>query len=248
MVTEPGINAPDYPLRPWDVITAIGEYDVDNAGMARIDDNLRLLYLYLVPHLEDGGTVPLTVYRDGRPLEVNVPVQTEPSRLLKFLGADTPSYLIYGPFVFTPVYAELAGLMADADIAQFFFDAANPIATRGTAKASFDGEELVMVPALFPHETTHGFEPVACGILESVNGVKVKNLRHLVKMLRNLRDDFVVFEWADSDTETMVFRRSEIEDATEEILELNGIRAQHSRDLGDLLAAEGAGSPRHGGR
>ena len=42
MVTVPGINAPDYPLRPWDVITAIGEYDIDNAGMVRINDDLRL--------------------------------------------------------------------------------------------------------------------------------------------------------------------------------------------------------------
>ncbi len=48
---------------------------------------------------------------------------------------------------------------------------------------------------------------------------------------------FVTFEWADSVSETMVFRRSEITEATEEILELNGIRAQYSSDLRDVWVA-----------
>ena len=85
-----------------------------------------------------------------------------------------------------------------------------------------------------PHQITQGYEAPWFGVLESINGIKIKNLRHLAKTLRQLDDDFVVFEWADSATETMVFRRNEITAATEEILELNGIRAQCSKDLRDV--------------
>jgi hypothetical protein len=56
-------------------------------------------------------------------------------------------------------------------------------------------------------------------------------------MLRTLDDEFVTFQWADSVSETVVFRRSEITEATEEVLEVNGIRAQYSRDLRDVWAA-----------
>ena len=43
--------------------------------------------------------------------------------------------------------------------------------------------------------------------------------------------EYVTFEWADKGTETFVFKRAEIEAATEDILELNGIRAECSKDL-----------------
>lgn len=76
-----------------------------------------------------------------------------------------------------------------------------------------------------------GYEAEVAPVLESVNGIKVKNLRHLVETLGSLKDEFVIFEWADSGAETMVFRRSEIAEATEENLELSGIRAQCSKDL-----------------
>ena len=234
MVTTPAINAPNYPLRTWDVITAIGGYNIDNEGMVTINDDLRLLYRYLIPHLTNAGSVPLSVYRDGKPLMVNVPVQTEPKTLLKFHGVDAPSYFIYGPFVFMPVYAELSDLITEASVAQYFISSENPVVTRGAGDAAFDGEQLIVVPSLLPHQITQGYEAPWFGVLESINGIKIKNLRHLAKTLRQLDDDFVVFEWADSATETMVFRRNEITAATEEILELNGIRAQCSKDLRDV--------------
>ena len=91
---------------------------------------------------------------------------------------------------------------------------------------------------MFPHPITKGYQVRYAPVLAKVNGVKVRNLRHLVETLRDLEDEFVVFEWADKGTETFVFRRSEIMESTDEILELNGIRAQYSNDLRSTWLAE----------
>jgi hypothetical protein len=64
-----------------------------------------------------------------------------------------------------------------------------------------------------------------------VNGVVIKNLPHLVETLRDLKDDFVVFEFAGRKLETPVFPRKEMVAATEEILSDNGVRAQGSPDV-----------------
>lgn len=234
MVTEPAFNDPDYPLRRWDVLTAIGDFNIDNDGMVDIGDNLRLLYRYLVPRLASAGTVSLSVYREGKLLTLDVPARTEPNRLVKFLGAEAPSYFIYGPLVFTPVYGEFSDRFNEEYLmaAEYLISRSNPMATRGAGKPDFEGEELVVVPTpLFPHPMIDGYEPEVAPVLESVNGIKIKNLRHLVETLGSLKDEFVIFEWADSGAETMVFRRSEIAEATEENLELSGIRAQCSKDL-----------------
>src|SRR5262249_61197385 len=37
---------PSYPLKKWDVITKIGDHDVDNIGQVRVRDGLRLRFQY----------------------------------------------------------------------------------------------------------------------------------------------------------------------------------------------------------
>ena len=47
-------------------------------------------------------------------------------------------------------------------------------------------------------------------MVETVNGQKVKNLRHLVEVLRDSTDEFLQFRFAEEDAEILVFRRAEI--------------------------------------
>jgi hypothetical protein len=71
-------------------------------------------------------------------------------------------------------------------------------------------------------------------VLSEVNGVQVKNLRHLVELLRDNRDEQISFKFAGSGVlthETMVFNRAELLEATGKILDENGIRYPYSADL-----------------
>ena len=77
MVREPKRRDPSYPLKEFDVVTAIGNQAIDNEGMVQVDDNLRLSFLSLVPKLVGNGTVPMRVVRDGKTIEVALPVSRE---------------------------------------------------------------------------------------------------------------------------------------------------------------------------
>jgi hypothetical protein len=68
-------------------------------------------------------------------------------------------------------------------------------------------------------------------IVTSINGISVKNLRHLVEILRDSEEEFIRIDLAGRGTETLVFRRHEMIAATEQILNDNGIRAQGSPDM-----------------
>ena len=68
-------------------------------------------------------------------------------------------------------------------------------------------------------------------VVKTVNGTPIRNLAHLVAVLRDCKDEFVVFEFQGRDAETPVFRRQELLAQTEEILNDNGIRSQGSPDL-----------------
>jgi hypothetical protein len=68
-------------------------------------------------------------------------------------------------------------------------------------------------------------------VVYSVNKQPVRSLRHLVALLRDLKDDLVVIHFDQRAGETMVLPRQGMLDATEAILTDNGIRQQGSADL-----------------
>ena len=56
-------------------------------------------------------------------------------------------------------------------------------------------------------------------------------MNSLVEQIRDMKETFVEFTFDGNYTETMVFRRDEMESATEDVLSENGIRFQCSEDI-----------------
>ncbi|MFG0283591.1 MAG: trypsin-like peptidase domain-containing protein [Phycisphaerales bacterium JB039] len=227
MVLDPW-DEPDYPLKQWDVVTAIGGVDIDNTGMIQ-EKGLRLYFEHLCSKFEADGQVPLSIIRDGERLEVAAPVTAKRPRIFNYLeiNNDYPSYFIFGPVVFTPVYGEHVNWLGS-----FLAPRGSPIALRAGDKPDFEDQGFVVVPSpLFPHRMTKGYDMAPFPTLKTVNGVEIRNMRHLVETLRGIEDDYVVFEWYDRGADALVFKRDEAIEATEEILDDNGIRRQMSEDL-----------------
>lgn len=230
-----GAAADDTVLRQWDIVTHIAGTPIDNAGMVRVSENLRLDFNYLVPKTAKDGKVRLSVVREGSPLEVDVPVFADPPRVLKFLSNRHPSYAVIGPMVFTSVYADHVQVLDS----RLLSARQSPIVRRAGDAPAFDGEELVLIaPPFLPHPLTKGYELEYFSVLGKVNGERVKNLRHLVELVKNAQGEYLTFEWDDDATETMVFKREELLAACEEIYEDNGIRSPVSDELKDIWTIE----------
>jgi hypothetical protein len=67
--------------------------------------------------------------------------------------------------------------------------------------------------------------------VKSINGTDVKNLRHLVELLRDSKAEHIVVDFQGRAQETLVFPRKDMVAATDEILTDNGIRSQASPEL-----------------
>jgi S1-C subfamily serine protease len=236
VVNEPFTEAPSYPLKRWDVVTKIGDTPVDDQGDIRAGDNLRLHYKYLVQTLARDGKVPLTVVREGKTKKIELPVSAKWPRLIPSLMGNYPVYFIFGPIAFSTATEELVGQFINGSsggrAAGALSLVGSPLITRRSEKPSFEGEELVVVPAPFlPHKLVKGYGNPGGRIVSAVNGVAIKNLRHLVETLRDAKDEFVKIEFAGHYTETLILPRAATIAATDDILTDNGIRSQGSPDL-----------------
>jgi S1-C subfamily serine protease len=225
-----------YPLKQWDVITKIGDSPVDNQGNIMVRDNLKLAFSSYAQKIAKDGKIPLSIIRAGREMPVQLPALSFRPRLIPYLKGDYPSYFICGPMVFSVAVAELVtGISRGSGglrTTNILSHNGNPLFTRRGDRPAFDGEELVVVPSpFFAHALAKNYSSPRLMVVENINGITVKNLRHLVEIIRDSKDEFIRIEFAGRGTEVTVFPREELISATEEILNDNGIRSQASSDM-----------------
>lgn len=235
VVHKPVSSDAAYPLKEWDVVTHIGDVPVDDEGMIKLGDNLRVHFLYLVQKAAKDGKVPLTIVRDGKEMAVQLPVLAKRPQVIPDLENVYPSYFICGPVVFSDATKEFVRYLISGDYSERWVRilsvTGSPLLKRLYEPPAFDGERLVVVSSpFFPHSLVKGYSPPYNQVVKSINGVPVKNLNHLVQLIRDSKDEFIVLAFDSSATETCVFPRKEMLAATDDILTDNGIRSQGSPD------------------
>jgi S1-C subfamily serine protease len=233
VVHKPDSSAADYPLKEWDLITKIGDTPVDDQGMIKAGANLRVRFEYLVQKLAKNGKVPLTVVRAGKEMPVELPVSTKRRMLIPDLEGAYPSYFVYGPLAFTPATEQfVGGLLRNNTRAMNYLTAlGSPLISRNGERPAFEGEGLVVVSSpFFPHKLSKGYSDPFAQVVKSVNGIPIKNLNHLVEVLRDAKDEYITIEFNSRYGETLVFPRKEMAAATDEILSDNGVRSQGTPD------------------
>ena len=222
-----------WPLKEWDVITHIGEHPVDNQGMVKLGSNLRVRFQYRVQQVAKNGKVSMTIIRGGKQMKVEVPATGARPLLIPDLDGGYPSYFIYGPIVFSRATSEFMSFVAGSapGMNAYAFNSSPLVTLRGDSP-TLEREELVVISApFFPHKLVSGYNNRFGSVIESVNGQRVRSLRHLVELLRDLKDEQVVLRFDQRYGETMVLPRQATLDATESILSDNGIRTQGSEDM-----------------
>jgi S1-C subfamily serine protease len=246
LVHQPFSTDPAYPLKEWDLITKIGDTAVDDQGMIKMGANLRIRFQYLIQKVTKGGKAPLSLVRGGKEVQVELPVSAKYPQVLPSLDGTYPSYFAFGPLVFSTATSELvSGLTQRSAGASWLARLAavsSPLLKRWYDKPAFADESIVIISSpFFPHKLTRGYDNPMLQVVKTLNGVPIKNLNHLVEVLRDSKDEFIRMEFDMRGAETLVFPRAELVAATDDILTDNGVRSQGSADTLAIWNRKGPG-------
>ena len=116
-------------MRMDDVILKIGSYQVGSDGSVLYDGN-RVRLAVAIQEYQHGASVPLTIWRDGQELDIELPVYVNQAD--KTLGNQNdvaPRYYVYGGLVFTPLsldYLKTTGRPARKSFTSYSTDALRP--------------------------------------------------------------------------------------------------------------------------
>ena len=232
IVHQPASTGASYPLKTWDIITKIGDTTIDDEGMVNIGNNLRIDFRYIIQKIAAKGKVPLSIVRGGKALKIELPVSFDHPMLIPNLQGSYPDYFIYGPLVFSVATSQFISNLNRGNLLGVYAFMGSPLAARMGDNPAFPGEELVVVSSpFFPHALAKGYGNPIARVVKTVNGISIRNLNHLVQVLRESRNEFDVITYWGKGGETMVFPRKKMRDATDEILTDNGIRSQGSQQI-----------------
>jgi S1-C subfamily serine protease len=235
MVSEVRDPADNYPLKVGDVVTKIGPHSIDSQGHVKVNE-LTLSFLYYCPLLTQNGKVPLTVWRDGQEIEVQCPTTDQFRTVLPFLNGGYPRFFILGPLAFEAATADLAyAMMSDNRWSVAMGTRKSPLLSQLQSVPQEPDQELVIVPSIpFTHKSMKGYHPPMLNVVESINGIKIRNLKHLVEVFRDCTDEYLEIVFAERGAEKLVFNRKEIMTSTDGILTDNNIRKQFSDELEEV--------------
>ena len=211
----------DGSVRAGDVLLEIGGYKVANNGNIRIEGNEIRSVNWPVYVRQLGETVPARVLRDGVEAEVSVPVSKRSWRIRPFLHDRKADWFLVGGLAFSTVSFDWLG----QGRSRYREDPGDERKT--------PGEELVVLCSTFPDSSIEGYLGWAGCRVDTVNGVKVLNLRHLAELVDGCTDEFIRFGMDDNDewNDDLVVDAAQMREATPRVMERYAIPADRSSDL-----------------
>ena len=218
------------PLQRWDVVTRLNGCAVDNKGQVTIEGDRKVAYDCAVGRIVSDSASPtysVELIRAGKPLTLELSACWSQTGMVKNPVDGNYSYLLYGPLVFSPLTADLISA-----VQAWMLTADGPvIGTLRDPRPSTGREFVAVASPLLSHPLARGYEATPGQTVKRVNGKEPANFAEFVAILRDLKDEFVVFEFNEVGSESIVFRRADVEAASERLMDSNGIRRQCSKDV-----------------
>lgn len=208
-------------LMRGDILLSICGYAVANNGYIRIAGNERRDYRYPLDNLQIGEKYPVKVLRNGTEKTFTLTAKPRNQRIRPFMHDRLVDYYVFGGYVFTTVSYDLLALRPS-----FNFE---PL---GDEKRSPDDEPVVLVDVM-ADESTEGYLGLSGTLVQTVNGTEVRNIRQLIRIIEDCRDEFLCLELDRDDrySTPVYLNREQQKNATKRVLEKYAIPVDRSKDL-----------------
>ncbi len=223
MVSSMAWNSPAHSvLQIGDVIMSIDGSEIAGDGTVELVSGSRTRLDYMVNRHQLGDTITMGIIRDGAPMEVQLELNAtlhELTVVASKIYDIPPEYLIYGGAVFMPLtlnYLESWGW-------DWYLNAVDYLSYPMVFDnwRTEDREEIVVFTFMLPAEVNTGYETLQNEIIETVNGVQVRDFAQFAELLDGASGEFL--ELTTNLGNVIVLNRAASEEANPVIMARYGI-------------------------
>lgn len=212
-------------LKKGDVIVNFDGVPVANEGTVPFRSTERIAFGFLISQKFTGDTAELGIIREGKKMNVLTTLKPRVHLVPYHIEGGQPSYLIVAGLVFTPLSESLIEDECEESMGLKL------MAKARYSLPKFEGEQMVILSQVLANDVNIGYEDMSNQQVLKLNGIKVKNIRHLAHIVDSCNDKYLIFELEDNFL--VVMERQAASAATPQILKDYGIACERSPDLSE---------------
>jgi S1-C subfamily serine protease len=211
-------------LKKYDIITAIDGHKIENDGTVKFRDNQYTKFKYYIDAHQYGDEVSLTVYRDGKRLNLKVKFKEKSSQqnfsFTKFEYDKMPTYFMIGGYVFVPLTENLLAKSRRPNLALRY---------GATKFPREDKREIVLLLKVLASSLSRGDYGISFWKIDKVNGKSFKDFKEFYRIIMDSQDKYIVLE--DDDGSKIIIDKQKALKIDNELLQRYSIKSTKSDDL-----------------
>ena len=197
-------------IKSGDVLLSIDDHPIASDAFVELDGE-RVEMPEVVERKFKGDTVKLDILRDKKPLTVMVELGPVWPYLFQGHSYDVqPRYIVFGGLLFQPLSLDLVAAYQPQDLRlRHYFD------FFVLEQIYLEHPEVIVLTNILPDPINTYLQPYRAGIVDEVNGAKIRTLDDLAKAFAEKPERFVVRMIGDGPP--LVLDRAEVEAARDRI-------------------------------
>ncbi|GIX42512.1 MAG: serine protease [Leptospiraceae bacterium] len=223
----PDSSAEGY-IKKGDVLLEIQNYKITDQGEVFINGEYRN-YVEVIDNLEKGENIKVKVFRNGKILTLDFP-----AKITKFLDFqrknydEPPEYILYGGLVFQPLTSDLMSTYSSiwlsknrSDIIFYYYFAVQN-------KINLYNKQIIILTQVLTNNHNQYAKEFKHRILESINGIEIKNMHHLLSILeQELKSKKEIQFYFKGEKIPLIFTSDELQNMHKEIITNYSIQKDH---------------------
>src|SRR5947208_4696822 len=174
-------------LRPGDVLLAIDDHPIASDSNVELEGE-RADFQEVVERKFNGDSVKFDVWRDKQPITVTIKLYTPWPYLIQGHSYDVrPRYVLYGGLLFQPLNLDLLEAYRPTDLRlRHFFE------YFVLEQLYLQHPDVIVLTNILPDPINTYLTPYRGGIVDEINGKKIRTLDELASALAETPDRFVI--------------------------------------------------------
>lgn len=213
-VLQTGIDKKEKDIKPGDIFLEVEGKKIDNDGKVNTKYGLQpMKYFEFTKPV--GETIDLKLKRDNKILDIKYNLKRK-HEIVYYEYFKEPRYMIFGGLLFAPLTKNY--LFAKKQYTTKLFE--NFYELKDKAKHATEG--VIVQQEKFDHSVNEGYYPYIW-LVYSVNGEKVKDFKHFVKLIDESKDKYTVIDFIDLDYSKIILDTKKARESFEEIKNIYGL-------------------------
>lgn len=167
-------------LKVDDVVMKVGDYAVGSDGTITYQGNIVNMGM-AISEYQDGDKVPLEIWRDGKGVNIDMPVHVLKDDLATGNQYTLPRYFVYAGLVFTPLSRDYLNTLGRSWMESVSQDIIAELFYRRDMEPDKKRTEPIMLADVLSNPVNANFEIKGRVMVDKINGIRIDKLEDVIR-------------------------------------------------------------------